>query len=258
MDNNTEKQAMTLMQTFVRVIKIIFALPFFIAFFGAAIVTAFDFVRLISEFSKENIFPAAFIMMRLSTVLFIFVLAVVFVKPIFPKKMEKVGYGRLFGVLAVFTVAFAVFGMIDDEARLGWRWAEYPPYIEGYERQILYSTQPCDYSETVHFSAYLPFVQNGFRENKAIEILEDATLTDRYRIEVYCKGEKAEMNIYSDTAQENLYVHTVDYDYELTPKDYVYMYKHKINLEYSTPLAIEKIIIRTAYPDKIDVSGIEC
>jgi len=34
------------------------------------------------------------------------------------------------------------------------------------------------------------------------------------------------------------------------------MYKHRINLEYSQPLAVEKIIIYTAYPEKFDTSEI--
>ncbi len=257
MDNNTEKQVAPQLQMFLKVIKIILAFPFFIGFWGAGIMTAVELVQLMGEFAKEEVFPAAFIMQKLCMMLFIVVLAVIFTKIIFSKKMGKIGYGKLLGLLGIFLAAAVTFTAIDNETRYGWRWAEYPPYIENYERQILYSTQPCDYTETVHFKAYLTFMEKGFREHKSIEIVEDDGFTDSYRIDVYCKGEKAEMSIYSDTAQENLYVHLVDYGYEPTARDYAYMYKHKVNLEYSTPLVIEKIIIRTAYPEKIDISGIE-
>ena len=56
---------------------------------------------------------------------------------------------------------------------------------------------------------------------------------------------------------DSLSVWGKSYDYDMSDSDYVYMYKNEENLEYAEPLAIEKIIIRTAYPEMIDVSGID-
>lgn len=258
--DTTETTAManSVLKIFVILLKMMFAVPAFFICAGASIITVADTAMIIYAFLSSDVFPAAFIMYNICFTMIFISLTFLLLKVLFSKKLAKISAGKAGGVAAVFFVGAIAFNIVNMNQTDRWEWAEYPAYIEQWDTQVLYRTRDCDYSlDRIYFEGYFDFIDYGFRENAVVQTVQDDSLTDKYRIEVYYKGEKSELYIFTDDDTENISVYTVDYDYDLSPQDYVYMYENRVNLEYSTPLAIEKIIIRTAYPEKIDISGIE-
>jgi len=244
-----------------KAIKSAIALFFGVPFTLTAVYMFRQTMMLIYKFSLSTVFPLAFLMQNGCLSIVCLCLAFLFIRMAFPEKLKNIAYFSIGKGLLVAVAARVAFTAINSEQTLGFRYANYPGYIEQWGSDVLYKTVDCDYSDgrILYFSGYFDFIDGGFRESRTVEIKEDSSLKNAYRIEVHYKGDPAELDIYSDTYrnEENISVWNIDYDYSLSADDYVYMYENKVNLEYCQRLAIEKITIYTAYPQQIDISGIE-
>lgn len=238
---------------------------FFIVGFPLATAGIFELFLTIKRsilFIDAGIFPAGHVMMMFSLALISLSVSALFGKLAFVKLFSKISYGILWSVLGLSVAAGVCFSIYDYSVRDSFEYVDYPSYIEQMNTEVLYETRKCSYSETIYIEGYLTFIENDFRPNAVVQVQQDDSLTEAYRVEVHYKGDTAEMYINSLVDDEgrrvdSLSVWPKSYDYDMSDSDYVYMYKNEENLEYAEPLAIEKIIIRTAYPEMIDVSGID-
>jgi len=243
--------------SFTKAFKIFIFATYGLGFTCASVRFGVKTVSLVYGFAAAGVYPVAMIMAGVCETLALVCFAAYIWRFAFSQKLDKLSYSTISRCLVIFLVAAAIFDSIDHMQTGDFRYAVYPDYIEEWTTDVLYSTQECDYSDIIYFEGYMDFIESGFREYANVQVEYDRALTDAYRIEIHYKGLPSEMYIGEYDGKQNISVYTTDYDYELTVEDYVYMYKNKVNLEYSTPLAVEKIIIRTAYSEKIDVSGIE-
>lgn len=237
-------------------LKVTLALPFAVLFACAAVFSAVETFSYTAAFMDSSVFPAAFIMKNACVCLTALCFSLLLLRIVFSRRLSRLPLSTAVLLTVVFIMGGGVFSAIDSMQTDDFRWADYPGYIEQWDTKVLYQTVDCDYSGTVEFEGYFSFISGGFRPNRKIMVAEDPSLTDAYRIEVHYKGNPAEMYIYSDNGTENVSVWLTDYDYQLSPEDYVYMYENRQNLEYAEPLAIEKIVIYTAYPDRINTDNI--
>ncbi len=246
-----------ILSSLAKAFKIFIFATYGLGFTCAAVRFGVKTVSLAYGLAAAGVYPVAMIMTGVCETLALVCFAAYIWRFAFNQKLGKLSYSTISRYLVIFLIAAAIFSSIDQMQKNDFRYAEYPGYIEDWDVDVLYSTQKCDYSDTLYFEGYMEFTDNNFREQANVQVEYDRALTDAYRIEVHYKGLPSEMYISDDGNEYYISVWTTDYDYRLSVEDYVYMYKNKVDLEYSTPLAIEKIIIRTAYPEKIDVSGIE-
>ncbi len=255
-ENNTNKTV----NTIITVLKMIVGIPTMLIAALVAVVGAVETMKQFFAFAEAGVYPIAAIMFESCMVGILLCLTVGAARFAFRKLNEKIPSGLFLALGVTFFVGAMVFSFMDEMEKDSWIRMDYPPYIETWETQVLYKTVDCNYNSRVYFSGYFDFLTRGFRENENIEIVYDESLTNRYRVEIKYKGLKSEMNIYTDTysdyPKENIYIHPIRYDYETSVEDYAYMYKHKVDFEYSDKVAVEKITIRTAYPDMVDVSDI--
>ncbi len=255
--NRKQSKRGRILSSFAKAFKILIFATYGLGFTGAAVWFGVKTVSLAYGLAMAGVYPVAMIMAGVCETLALVCFAAYIWRFTFNQRLEKISYSTISRCLVIFLVAAAIFDSIDHMQTGSFHYAAYPGYIEEWTTDVLYSTQDCDYSDTIYFEGYMDFTGSGFREHANVQVEYDRALTDAYRIEIHYKGLPAEMYIGDYDDRQNVSVYTTDYDYELTVEDYVYMYKNKVNLEYSNPLAVEKIIIRTAYPEKIDVSGIE-
>ncbi len=239
-----------------KVLRMIVGLPFFFLFIMAWRIASVEFLQILYAFAREGVFPFVYILEKICFITMFLIPAAGFLSLAFPKILPGLTFGKTVALTFAFIFGAAAFSVTNQMEKDSWPWHYYPPYIEQYETKVLYETVECDYGSDVKFSGYMKFTTKGFKEKQTVQVIQDASLTDRYRIEVHYKGNEAELDIYNYNGEENINIYLKNYDYKLSPKDTAYMYKHKINLEYSDPLAVEKVIIRTAYPEKIDIQDI--
>lgn len=238
---------------------------FFIVGFPLAIGGVFELfftVRRSILFIEAGIFPVSHVMLMLCIAFIFLSMAALFAKLAFAKLFSKISYGILWSVLGLSAAACVCFSLYDYSVRHSFEYVDYPSYVEQMNTEVLYETRKCSYSEAIYIEGYMTFISNNFRPNAVVQVEQDDSLTEAYRVEIHYKGNDAEMHINSLVDDDGKRVDSISvwpksYDYDMSDSDYVYMYKSKENVEYAEPLAIEKIIIRTAYPEKIDVSGIE-
>ncbi len=235
-----------------KIIRIIVGLPFSLIFFLAGIVFLVEFVQTLFAFVEMKVFPAAYVLENLCIAMILMLPAVGIFAFAFPKILPGIKGGKITALTFVFVFGAVAFSITDTNQTMDFPWRDYPPYIEKYQTKVLYRTEKCDYTDTIIFDGYLNFINNGFKVKEVVEIVEDVSLTDSYRIEVRYKGGDARLDIYEYNGEHGINVYLKNYDYDIRPYDVAYMYKYKINLEYAVPLAVEKIIIRTAYPEKIN------
>ena len=254
---NTQSKGKKIIDIIVVIIKVLVFSTYGLTMTGAAVWLGAKAVSLTAAFVTAGVYPLGRIMADICETLAMVSFAAFAWRFTFSKKLSWLRYSLISRYLVIFLVATAIFESVDRMQTDDWAYSAYPPYITQWDTDVLYSTQDCDYTDGLYFEGYMDFISSGFREYANVVVEEDSSLTDAYRVEVHYKGLPAEMYIYSDGERENISVYLTNYDYELSAEDYVYMYTHKVDLEYSTPLVIEKIIIRTAYPEKVDVSGIE-
>ncbi|MBQ8603286.1 MAG: hypothetical protein IJ410_00375 [Oscillospiraceae bacterium] len=254
--NSNVSKGQKILNIIVLVFKVIVFCTYGLALTGAAVWQLVKTAQLIYGLVAAGVYPVGMLMSNICLAMSLVCFAAYAWRFVFNKKLAWLSYSKLSRFLVIFLVGAAMFDGIDQLQTDDFTYAAYPGYITEWDTDVLYSTQDCDYSDTLYFEGYMDFMGSGFRQQANVYIEYDRSLTDAYRIELHYKGLPAEMYINSDGNIHNISVWTTDYDYELTADDYVYMYKNRENLEYSNPLAVEKIIIRTAYPEKIDVSGI--
>ena len=255
-ETNQANKLTAIFTVFVNIIRLFTGLTFGLVFLICACYTGFTAVQYTAAFIKAGITAPGFIMKNISIFLIFLALTVLTARFVFYKKLEKLRYSTILLLLLAMVFSGVFFTALDAFHTEDFRWAKYPGYIEEWDTQVVYETVKCDYSATLNFEGYFDFITGGFRENRQVTVKEEKSLTDAYRIEICYKGLPAEMNVYSTEDSENISIWNTDYDYNLSVRDYVYMYTHREDLEYSSPLAVEKIVIYTAYPHLINTEGI--
>ena len=246
-------------------VKIIYTGPLGIILFIASGYMAYKQVRQISRFLEYGVFPTTYILAQLCITAFALGTSLLFLRITFSRKLDRISYKSVLTVMAFSLIMATVCGIVDDEYRSDFKTLYYPPYIMEWPTQTVSETNSCDYTQDViYLSGHFTVSTNGFRQKNCLEFKKTDQLTDSYKVEILYKGKKAEIYIHNnewEMEENDIYLHDIniwpmDYDYEVSPQDRAYMYKHRVNLEYSEPLVIEKIIIYTAYPEKFDTSEI--
>ncbi len=217
--------------------------------------TLADAVRLLSN----GVFASAYILGYISLALFLFLLSAIFLRFCFGNRLrDKISYKQLILSSFVMFVCSAVMIAIDDIQCDNFEWANYNPLVETMPTKSLYDTFDVDYSyDTIEVTGYFCFIHNGFRDQDHVEVIQDDRYSTGMRVEVYYRG--CDCELYTANNDDGIYISVWEEDYEdgLTRDELVYMYKNKIDLEYADRYAIEKVVLRTAYPEKLDISAIE-
>jgi len=246
-------------------LKIIYTGPLGIMFFLVSGYILWQQMIQIYWFARYAVFPTQYILGGLGLAVFAFGFSFLFLRITFNKKLAKIRYRTILITMAVSVALSAVCDLADDDYTQDFDIYPYPPYILDWSVQTVSETVDCDYSQdSIVLRGDFNVAGSGFRVKDCLELVKADSLTDSYKVEILYKGKEAEIYIHNnewEMEENDIYLHDIniwpqDYDYELTPQDVAYMYKHRINLEYSQPLAVEKIIIYTAYPEKFDTSEI--
>lgn len=246
-------------------LKVIYTGPLGIILLIASGYMAYEQLQQLSRFIEYRVFPTAYIIGNFCLVMFAFGSAVLFMRITFNKKLAKIRYKTVFVVMAVSMLTAAVCGIADDEYTSDFKYCSYPPYILQWPTQTVSKSNACDYTQDViYLSGDFNVPGNSFRQKDCLEFRKTERLTDSYKVEIHYRGKQAELFVDNSSWEMEEYgrytdrinIWPQDYDYEVPPQDIAYMYKHRVNLEYSEPLVIEKIIIYTAYPEKFDTGEI--
>ena len=262
---NTEQRSGNSSPLF-KIIKIIFLFPLAFCITGAGFWLLIKSTMLFNACAKEGYIAWSYIMKYAFTGLWALSLAFLVWMALLPERIKHVKASTAGWICAVFFGASVRFTMVNMEITESFRRVNYPSYIETWPTQTLTTEKDCDYNrDRIYLSGYFSFLKNDFRPNANVEVVEAPEFTDSYRVEVRFKGEESKLRIYHDDYeaehsgiyQDGIDVWPVVYYSELPPSDVAYMYKHKEDLNYVDRVAIEKITIRTAYPEKIDVSNIK-
>lgn len=261
--NNTQQTVVSVFKIAGLLLKILFTGPLGIMFLLATGLIAYQQLRQISRFIEYRVFPAHYIVGKICLVIFALSFSLVFLRLTFNKKLAKISYKTILITMALSVLVTAVCEMVDDVYTNDFRYYSYPPYILDWPTQSVSDTISCDYSQdTIFLRGDFNVTGNSFRRRECLEFIQTPQLTDSYKVEIHYKGKTAEIYLgHNDwemeeygNYQDNINIWPQDYDYEVPPQDIAYMYKHGVNLEYSEPLVVEKIIIYTAYPEKFDTS----
>lgn len=266
---NSQKSFPQLLKTVLKIIgtlvKAIYTGPLGIILFIASGYMAYEQVRQISRFLEYGVFPTTYILAQLCIVAFALGTSLLFLRITFSRKLARISYKPVLTVMAFSLIMATVCGIVDDEYKSDFKTLYYPPYIMEWPTQTVSETNSCDYTQDViYLSGHFTVSTNGFRQKNCLEFKKTDQLTDSYKVEIHYRGKQAEMYLNNNRWEmedsgrymDNINIWPMDYDYEVSPQDRAYMYKHRVNLEYSEPLVIEKIIIYTAYPEKFDTSEI--
>ena len=265
MSNDFKHLAGILLKIILGAIKIFITGPVGIMFFMASGYILWQQMVQIYWFVRYAVFPTQYILGGLGLAVFAFGFSFLFLRITFNKKLGKIRYRTILITMAVSVVLSAVCDLADDAYIQDFDIYPYPPYILDWPVQTVSEKMECDYSQdTIMLRGDFNVAGSGFRARDCLELVKADSLTDSYKVEILYKGKEAEIYIHNnewEMEENDIYIHDIniwpqDYDYELPPQDVAYMYKHSINLEYSEPLAVEKIIVYTAYPEKFDTSEI--
>ena len=242
--------------------KIFFTGPMAVVFLLATGFLAYEQLAQIWRFIQYRVFPAPYIVGKICLVLFTLGFSLLFLRLTFNKKLSKLSYKTILLTMIVSVITSAICELVDDMYTQNFDFYSYPPYILDWPTQSVNSEMEYDDTQdTVYLSGDFNVVSNGFRQPEYIQFVAVPDLTDKYRVEIIYRGNPAEIYIYRNDSYikgnrctDDINIWPIDYDYDTPPQDIAYMYKHGINLEYSEPLVVEKIIIYTAYPEKFDTT----
>ena len=246
-----------------KIIRIFIGVPWMLGFAAASVYMLSRFVQQLAAFVSRGVFPLPYILARLFEAASVIAFGFLPAKLVFSEKLKSLPVRKIFSVFISMILIGGVFHAIDSNATEDFEFYYYPPYIESWPSQSVSYETDCDYSQdTIYLEGSFNMVASGFRQKECIEFVISPDLTDRFCAEIMYKGSDAEIYLnqseyYMDQYGQytfNLNIWPLDYDYELPPQDIAYMYKHGVDLEYSEPLVVEKIIIYTAYPEKFDTS----
>lgn len=248
-----------------KIIKAVFVAPFALGFTVAGVWYLSGKLPVFYTLVAEKVYAFSYIFKELFLGLFMLALAFLLWRIIFSKKLAKLPLSKVTMVTGAVLAGAVAFTIIDEAVVEDFTYYSYPSYITGWPSQTVTDTFECDYSQdTVYLSGYFNFVESGFRDNRNIQVVYNEKLTDSYRVEIIYKGKESEMNIHhmdymmkdEGRYMDSISIWPVDYDYEMSAEDVAHMYRHGHDLRYAEPLVIEKITIRTAFPEKFDLSDI--
>lgn len=242
---------------------VIFGMPA-IAFSFASIYQVGQTILKFGKFITIGYIPWLYIGKEVMLCFTMFAFSFLLWKIIFGRSLKIISGFQATAIFISFAILNAVVLFFNDMRVLDFEHVKYPPYIDEMPIKVLYEEQNCDYSyDKIYLEGYMNFTNSKFRPSKRIDIVYNENMTDRYRIEVKYRGEDSELHVihYSHKEAEGQYsdsisVYTKKYRRELTEEQVRYMYKNKVDIEYAPNLAIEKVTIYTAYPEKIDISNI--
>ncbi|MBP0980507.1 MAG: hypothetical protein J6Q18_02980, partial [Oscillospiraceae bacterium] len=256
---NSQKSFPQLLKAVFKIIgtllKVIYTGPLGIILFMASGYMAYEQLVQISRFMEYGVFPTPYIIGQLCLISFALGASMLLLRFTFSRKLAKISYKSVVMVMLISVVVTAVCGMVDDEYTSDFRYCYYPPYILDWPTQTVSGTIDCDYTQDViYLAGDFNVSSNGFRQKDCLELRKTERLSDSYKVEIHYKGKQAELFIdHSQWEMEDngryldrINIWPEDYDYEVPPQDIAYMYKNRVNLEYSEPLVIENIIIYTA------------
>ena len=264
-NNNLSYTAATVFKAIGIAIKIFFTGPLGFLFVLVAGYMTWEQMLQISRFISYGVFPTHYIVGKLSLAVFAFGFSFLFLRVTFNNKLGKIRYRTIFIAMALSVVVSAACEMVDDVYTQDFDICPYPPYILDWPVQTVSESIECDYSQSnIMLRGDFNVNGNGFRQKECLEFVQIDSLTDSFKVEILYKGKQSEIFLYNSEWEMEQYGNCLydiniwpqDYDYETPPQDIAYMYKHGINLEYSEPLVIEKVIVYTAYPEKFDTSEI--
>lgn len=247
------------------VAKAVFVVPFALSFTVAGIWYLSGKLPVFYALLAEKVYAFTYIFKELFLGLFMLALAFLMWRILFSKKLAKLPLSKVAMATGAVLAAAVAFTVIDETVVDDFEYYSYPSYIISWPSQTVADTCECDYTQDrIYLSGYFNFVESGFRDNRSVELVYNEKLADSYRVEIIYKGKESEMNIHhldyimkdEDRYMDSISIWPKNYDYEMSPEDVVHMYRHGHDLRYAEPLVIEKIIIRTAYPEKFDLSEI--
>ncbi len=253
------------LSSFLKLVKIGISFPIGCLFTLAGIVEITKTISIFFKFLSAGFVAWAYIMSRLFLGFMAIGVSLFAWRRIFSKKLGFLSYSKIALINFVIAFACAIFSMIDSFIVDEFQNARYPSYIESWPIKTAYSEKDCDYSrDKIYLQGNFSFIKNDFRPDVNVKVVYDDSLTNKYRVEINYKGDPSKVYIRhndydSDNEQygkyiDNVDIWTIDYNWDMSDEDIIHMYKYKQDLRYAHHLVIEKIIIRTAYPDKIDVS----
>ena len=262
---NTESKG-SLLSALLKILKIALLFPIALSLTGVCFMFMWKGFTVYAACLEEGYMAWTYIATNIFEGLWSLTLGMLAWAALLPERFRKIKISTIGWLSLIFMGASVRLTMYDFQIKETFKDANYPSYIESWPVQTLTEEKSCDYRrDKIYLGGYFAFIYNDFRPYANIEVVEDRTFTDRYRIEVRFRGEESELRIYHDEYEEkdsgeykdNINLWTKEYHSELPARDIAYMYKCKEDLTYSERIAVEKIIIRTAYPEKIDVSEIK-
>lgn len=210
-------------------------------------------------FMREGVYASSYIIMQYSMALVMLSLAALFFRFGLGEKLrDKIGYKEL---ILAFTIAFSFTTFMffwDEHVKGDFKWRGYVPYVETMPSKSTYAVRKMDYSyDTIELRGYFSFLESNFKNESPVELVQDDNFTDNMRVEVYYRGVDSEINL-TEYDDSSIYINMWEKEYtpEMSIEDLVYMYKYKVDIKYADKFVVEKIVIRTAYPEKLDIENL--
>jgi len=250
---------MELVKGFFKAVANVFFAFLALCFIGVAIYGMYEATVTTMRFVKAGCFVLPPVLMDVCLAGLCMFIALLFARFAFSAKLQNVRYSTIILGCIVTAIGGGAFSLLDTNLVDSFRYCRYVPYIEEYRTRTASKGIDINYDDydVVRISGSFTELSSSFRAENIIEIVEDETLTDKLGVVVYYKGIPVEINLRIYDDEVDFYVWEEDYDEnKITADDKAYMYKNKIDIEYADKYAVEKVVFKTAYPEKIDVSGI--
>ncbi len=143
-----------------------------------------------------------------------------------------------------------------------WDTRDHPAYLEKQAVQTVEQVAEYDVSEFENINVYATGRPYRFRDNDLVEIVEDKTFKDSFKLVIEYKGKLPYYDIYGWDNQDENGVETSCLDVVVQP-DFNYslgeirkmaeeMFETKVFYTGNAATLIEKVTVYTAYPEKFD------
>ena len=240
-------------------VKKMFGVALIIAGVLGVIILGRTFARELIAFSAEGVWPANHILNK-ALICLVPVAAAVTGAFLMAGEEKALAAGAVAALILYGTGTLMKF--LDTKEIESFTRVNYPSRIVSEPRKIVTDRREEDLpgTDTVKVEFYEDFLGSNFRDVQNVEVVEDPTLGDTVAVEVTYRGEECELSVhYFEGEQYVMYISMYPagpYSYELTPEQTAYMYRYREDIRYASSFAVEKLVIRTAYPDRLDISDI--
>ena len=240
-------------------VKKLFGVALMIAGVLGTILFGRTFARELIAFSAEGVWPAYHV---LNKALICLVPAVAAVTGAFLMAGEEKALAAGAVAALVLYGTGTLMRYLDTKEIESFTRVYYPSRIVSEPRKIVTGRREEDLPGTdmVKVEFYEDFLGSNFRDVRKVEIVEDPSLGYTVAVEVAYRGEECQVSVHYYEGEEYvMYISMYPsgpYSHELTPEETAYMYKYREDIRYASSFAVEKLVIRTAYPDRLDISDI--